>query len=168
VSLEAQQARIEAWCEATGAVLTNCVEDSGVSGTLSLANRPGGAEIAELLDARRPTVHAVVVARLDRLGRDAGETLTLLRRFTQGQVGLVSVADRVDLSTPQGRAMAGVAAVFSQLERELIAERTADALARLRDQGRVYGTVPFGFEAVDGRLVPIAKEQAVLRRIRWC
>src|SRR5947208_848930 len=94
VSLEAQQDRIKRWCEATGAVLIGCVADSGVSGTLPLSKRPGGSQIVKLLDERRPDVDAVVVARLDRLGRDAGETLTYLRRFTQGRVGLVSVADR--------------------------------------------------------------------------
>ena len=61
--------------------------------------------------------------------------------------------------------MAGVAAVFAQLERELIAERTAQALAELRDQGRIYGAVPFGYDAVDGYLVEKPDEQEVLKQI---
>ena len=130
MSLDAQRARIEAWSDATGATLTGVVEDGGVSGTLPVGDRPGGAEIAALLDARRANVDAVVVVRLDRLGRDAAETLAVLKRFADGTVGLVSIADRLDLSTPQGRAMAGVAAVFSQLERDLIAQRTAERARR--------------------------------------
>ncbi len=58
--------------------------------------------------------------------------------------------------------MAGVSAVFAQLERELIAQRTAEALAELRNQGRVYGPVPFGYEAVDGLLVESPGEQVLL------
>ncbi len=58
--------------------------------------------------------------------------------------------------------MAGVSAVFAQLERELIAQRTAEALDELRNQGRVYGPVPFGYDAVDGLLVESPGEQVVL------
>src|ERR1700730_9224120 len=97
-SIDAQRSRIEAWCEATGAQLERVVVDEGISGTRPLHERPGGREIADLLAARRPSVDAVAVVRLDRLGRDAAETLTCLRRFTKGQLGLVSIADRVDLS----------------------------------------------------------------------
>lgn len=165
-SIDAQRGRIEAWCQATGAHLDHVVADEGVSGTRPLGERPGGREIADLLASRRPSVDAVVVLRLDRLGRDAAETLTCLRRFTKGQLGLVSIADRVDLSTPHGRAMAGVAAIFSELERALIAERTADALRELRNQGRVYGPIPFGYRSHQDRLVEEPGEQEVIRRIR--
>jgi DNA invertase Pin-like site-specific DNA recombinase len=58
--------------------------------------------------------------------------------------------------------MAGVSAVFAQLERELIAQRTAEALDELRNHGRVYGPVPFGYDAVDGLLVASPGEQVVL------
>lgn len=58
--------------------------------------------MASLLEARNPDVDAVVVARLDRLGRDASEALSCLRKFASGSVGLVSIADRIDLSTPVG------------------------------------------------------------------
>ena len=62
--------------------------------------------------------------------------------------------------------MAGMAAVFSELERALIGQRTAEALAELRSQRRVYGPVPFGYEAADDRLIEREAEQQVLRRIR--
>ena len=165
VSLEAQRSRIESWCSATGAELVGILEDAGVSGSLPLSRRPGGSRIEQLLDARIPEVDAVAVARLDRLGRDAAELLGLLKRFSSGSLGLVSVADRLDLTTPQGRAMAGVAAVFGQLERELIAERTREALARLRDEGRTYGPVPYGFDSLDGLLVENSQEQRYLAEI---
>src|SRR4051812_34700727 len=102
MSLEAQRARIEAWCQASGALLTSVIEDAGVSGSLPLRQRPGGGQVLELLSARRPSADAVVIVRLDRLGRDAAETLGYVRRFATGAVGLVSIADRLDLSTPQG------------------------------------------------------------------
>src|SRR5215218_4241429 len=139
MSLETQASRIRAWCELHDAELAELVEDGGVSGGRALADRPGGAVLASLLKDRNPWIEAIVVVRLDRLGRDAAETLALLKLFRKGKVGLVSILDRLDLTSPQGRAMAGVSAVFAQLERELIAQRTAEALTELRNQGRVYG-----------------------------
>lgn len=166
VSLATQQGRIEAWCEATGAELMDVIEDGGVSGTRRLADRPGGTRVASLLAARNPEVDAVVVARLDRLGRDASEALRCLRKFASGSVGLVSIADQIDLSTPQGRAMAQVTFVFAELERSLIAQRTSDALCELRSQGRIYGPVPFGSRRAGDQLVPDDDEQHALRRMR--
>ena len=162
MSLDAQRGRIRAWCEAADANLLTVVEDLGVSGSRRLHDRPGGSEIAALLNQLQPAADAVAVVRLDRLGRDAAETLELLKRFASGRVGLVSIIDRLDLTSPQGRAMAGVSAVFAQLERELIAQRTAEALSELRNQGRIYGPIPFGYDGVDGQLVESPAEQVVL------
>jgi site-specific DNA recombinase len=166
VSLATQLGRIEAWCEVADAELVEVIEDGGVSGTRPLADRPGGGRVASLLAARKPDVDAVVVARLDRLGRDASEALSCLRKFASGSVGLVSIAERIDLSTPQGRAMAQVTFVFAELERGLIAQRTSDALCELRSRGKVYGPVPFGFDRDGEDLIVHAEEQHVLRRIR--
>jgi site-specific DNA recombinase len=165
LSLEAQRSKIASWCDVAGATLAEVVEDAGVSGGRRLADRLGGAQIAALLDSRRPSVDAVVVVRLDRLGRDAAETLAYLRRFAAGPVGLVSITDRVDLSTPQGRAMAQLGAVFAELERALIGQRTSEALQLLKSELRPYGPTPFGFAVSDGALRPHASEQQVLRRI---
>ena len=142
------------------------VSDGGVSGSRPFPERVGGKRIAALLDARRPGADAVVVLRLDRLGRDAAETLALLKRFRAGKVGLVSVADRLDLATPQGRAMAGVTAIFSELERALVGQRTADALGELRSQGRPWNHPPFGWRVESGQLRRQPDEQATLGRIR--
>lgn len=165
LSLEAQRSRIAAWCEATGSELVDVIEDAGVSGTRSLADRPGGSRIAYLAASRNPGVDTIVVARLDRLGRDAGETINYLKKFAKGSVGLVSVVDRLDLSTPQGKAMAGMSAVFAELERELIAERTADALEQLRASRKVYGPVPFGYRREADVLVEEPAEQKTIARM---
>lgn len=166
MSLDAQASRVRAWAEATGAEVVEVVRDEGVSGTKLLAERPGGRRIADLLDARRPAADAVVVVRMDRLGRDAAEQLALLKRFRAGKVGLVAIAQQIDLATPHGRAMAQIGAVFAELERSLIAERTAEALTELRQQGRAWNHAPFGWDIVDGRLVANLTEQDSLARIR--
>lgn len=166
LSLDAQRSRIATWCEAMGCELVDVIADAGISGSRALADRPGGARIEELLQARRPAVGAVVVARLDRLGRDAAETLNCLRRFANGAVGLVSVADGIDLGSPQGRAMAQMSAVFAELEWALIAQRTSDALCELRSTGKVYGPVPYGYRRKADRLLVAPEEQKTIVRMR--
>jgi site-specific DNA recombinase len=166
VSLATQLGRIQAWCDVADAELVEVIEDGGVSGTRPLADRPGGARVASLLDARKPDIDAVVVARLDRLGRDAAETLSYLKVFAKGSVGLISIADRIDLTTPSGKAMAAMSAVFAELERNLIAQRTSDALCELRSRGKVYGPTPFGFQRHGNSLLLDNAEQRVLVRMR--
>jgi DNA invertase Pin-like site-specific DNA recombinase len=61
MSLDTQEARIRAWCEAQAAQLVEIVREEGVSGTKLLADRPGGRQIAELLESRRPAADTVVV-----------------------------------------------------------------------------------------------------------
>jgi site-specific DNA recombinase len=165
VSLEAQKGRIEAWCEATGASLLDVVEDGAVSGTRPLAEREGGARIAALLGQRQPEADAVVITRLDRLGRNAAEALGHLRSFASGRVGLVSLSDRLDLTTPAGRAAASISAVFSELEKDLIGERTAEALARLQAEGHVYGPTPYGYLRSGDRLFPDPAQQQAIKDI---
>jgi DNA invertase Pin-like site-specific DNA recombinase len=166
VSLSAQRAKIEAWCEATGAVLIDVVEDDPVSGARPLEQRRGGVRVARLLTDRKPEANALAVTRLDRLGRDAAETLTHLRQFAKGKVGLIGLRERLDLASPHGKAMAGVSAIFGQLERELVGQRTAEALARLQADGKVYGAVPFGFLRYEDDLLPHPGQQQVIAQIR--
>ena len=166
MSLDAQESRIRAWCEAQGAELIDMIRDEGISGTKLLSERPGGARVAHLLESRRPSADAVVVVRMDRLGRDAAEQIALLKRFRAGKVGLVAIAQQIDLATPHGRAMAQIGAVFNELERRLIAERTTEALSELRSQGRAWNHAPFGWNAIDGYLQENLDEQATLTRMR--
>lgn len=164
MSIEAQEARIRSWAETEGADIAAVIIDAGVSGTKPLAEREGGAYVAHLLDIKGGDVDAVVVVRTDRLGRNAAETLSILRRFRSGPLGLVSVAEHIDLATPHGRALAGVAAVFAELERDLIAQRTAETLSHLHDERRPWNHPPFGWKVEGDRLVVDPVEAQTLRR----
>ena len=62
--------------------------------------------------------------------------------------------------------MAQIGAVFNELERALIAERTTEALTELRAQGRVWNHAPFGWTTEDGYLVPEPAERETLARLQ--
>jgi DNA invertase Pin-like site-specific DNA recombinase len=167
MSLDAQETRIRSWADAMGHEVVEVVSDEGVSGTKLLSDRPNGQRVAHLLDARKPAVEAVVVVRMDRLGRDAAEQIALLKRFRAGKVGVVAIAQQIDLATPHGRAMAQIGAVFAELERALIAERTVEALDELRRQRKAWNHPPFGWEVHDGHLVAVPDEQETIELILW-
>jgi DNA invertase Pin-like site-specific DNA recombinase len=73
------------------------------------------------------------------LGRSVTDLLATLQELEHLGVGFVSLMEALDLTTPAGRAMAGLLAVFAAFEREIIAERTRAGLAHARQNGKRLG-----------------------------
>ena len=92
----------------------------------------------------------MVVWKLDRLGRTTHQLVGLLEQFEQDGVKLRSLQDGIDPSTSMGKAMLQIGAVFAEMERNLIRERTRAGLAAARARGRLGGRKPkIGKDAVD-------------------
>ena len=81
LSLDAQRARIEAAALSAGLELVSVVVDGGVSGSVALASRPGGAQVVAMVESGQ--VAAVIVAKLDRLGRSAADLLLSLIHISE-------------------------------------------------------------------------------------
>lgn len=81
----------------------------------------------------------IVVYKLDRLGRSLKHLIELIDYLTKLKVGLVSLNDPVDTTSPQGRLITNIFASIAEFERELIAERTKAGLAAARARGRKGG-----------------------------
>jgi DNA invertase Pin-like site-specific DNA recombinase len=94
----------------------------------------------ELLEAaRRREIDVVLVWRLDRWGRSVTGLLVTLQELEHLGVGFVSLTEALDLTTPVGRAMAGLLAIFAEFEREILRERTRAGLAHARQNGKRLG-----------------------------
>src|SRR5437868_9611829 len=94
----------------------------------------------KLLDAaRRREIDVVLVWRLDRWGRSVADLLATLQELQHLGVGFLSLTEALDLTTPAGRAMAGLLAVFAAFEREILGERTRAGLAHARQNGKRLG-----------------------------
>src|SRR6202795_1114991 len=89
--------------------------------------------------ARRREIDVVLVWRLDRWGRSVTDLLATLQELEHFGVGFVSLTEALDLTTPAGRAMAGLLSVFSEFEREILRERTRAGLAHARQNGQRLG-----------------------------
>jgi putative DNA-invertase from lambdoid prophage Rac len=100
-------------------------------------DRPGRESL--LKAARRREVDVIVVWRLDRWGRSLPDLVVTLRELTDLGVGFVSLKEALDLTTPTGRAMAGMVAVFAEFEREILRERVRAGIAQARKEGRPHG-----------------------------
>lgn len=73
--------------------------------------------------ARRREIDVVLVWRLDRWGRSLPNLVTTLEELNHLGVGFVSLTEALDLTTPTGRAMAGLLSVFAAFEHEILKER---------------------------------------------
>lgn len=117
-------------------------EDEGFSG--GDLKRPDFQRMME--GVRKHRFRAIVVYRLDRISRNISDFTNLIDELTKLDVSFVSIREQFDTSTPMGRAMMFIISVFSQLERETIAERIRDNMHELAKTGRwLGGNTPTGF-----------------------
>ncbi len=150
-------------------------EDEGFSG--GNLKRPDFQKM--MYEVRKHRFKAIVVYRLDRISRNISDFTGLIDELTKLDVSFVSIREQFDTSTPMGRAMMFIISVFSQLERETIAERIRDNMHELAKTGRwLGGNAPTGFKSeavskvtVDGKtrksfnLVPIPEEAEIPKMI---
>ena len=152
VSLEVQQSRIRAYCEAKELELVDVLVDDGISG--KTLDRPALHELLQRCE--RGQVGHVVVVKLDRLTRRTRDLLALVDDlFLARHIELHSVSESLDTSTPHGRFVLTLFGGLAQMERELIGERTKSALAYKRQQqvGIVTAVSPLPPDVARGDVV---------------
>ncbi|MGM9630462.1 recombinase family protein [Butyricicoccus sp.] len=150
-------------------------EDEGFSG--GNLNRPDFKQMMQ--DAHAHKFRAIVVYRLDRISRNVSDFSSLIEELNRLDIAFISIREQFDTGTPMGRAMMYIASVFSQLERETIAERIRDNMHELAKTGRwLGGTTPTGYTSesvkhitVDGKskkschLKLLPEEAEIVRKI---
>lgn len=143
-SIGEQTERLQKYAEAMDWDVLKVYVDPGYSG--GNTDRPGLKEL--LKDIKKGEINKVVVYKLDRLSRSQKDTMMLIEdEFLAHGVDFVSMNENFDTSTPFGRAMIGILAVFAQLERENIKERTMLGKEARAKEGKWGGgsTEPIGY-----------------------
>lgn len=146
-SIGEQIDRLTKYCEAMGWEIYKIYTDPGYSG--GNIDRPGLQEMIK--DVHAGKVDKVVVYKLDRLSRSQKDTMFLIEdEFLAHGVDFVSMSENFDTSTPFGRAMIGILAVFAQLERENIKERTMIGKEARAKEGKWHGSkfTPIGYDYI--------------------
>lgn len=161
VSLEAQKARIQSWCEVNGYELTAVYVDAGISGK-SMEKRKG---LQDALAALKKGM-ALVSYSLSRLARSTKDALVIGELVASKKADMVSLSEQIDTTTAAGNMMFQMLAVLAEFERKVIGERTANAMRHKKHTGQVYSSAPYGFQAIEGQLVKIEQEAATVAEIQ--
>ena len=163
VSLDAQEAKIRAYCQLNDLDLVGIFTDAGISGK-SAANRPALQSALQVADQGA----VLIVYSLSRLARSTVDTITITERLTAAGSDLVSLSEKIDTTTAAGRMFFRLMAILAEFERELIVERTRAAINHKREKGERLGRIPYGYTvAEDGKtLTPDPEELGILAMIR--
>lgn len=144
-SLEAQRAKLEAYCAAQDGWTVDDAHvyiDSGISGKST--ERPNYQRMLAAVAAG--DVRRIVAIKLDRLSRNTRDFLGLLDYCDDHGCGIVSIAESFDTSTAVGRAVVTVLMAFAELERKQISERMQMGRDEKARQGERNGApVPYGY-----------------------
>jgi DNA invertase Pin-like site-specific DNA recombinase len=136
-TIENQRPALAAVAERRGWTIVREYADEGISGAGGRDKRPGLD--AALKDAVRRRYDVLVVWSIDRLGRSTAAVSTALAELDAAGVAIYADKEGMDATTPHGRAMLQMAAVFAELERGMIRERTIAGIARARAEGKHIG-----------------------------
>lgn len=137
LGLDAQRRTIEDHAAARGITIVEWFTDAGVSGTTLPSKRPAMNEALSILAERRASI--LLAAKLDRVSRSIKDALNLDHLATTQGWSVTTVDMMMDTSTPAGRAAMNMLLVFAQFERDMISQRTRDALAERKAQGAQLG-----------------------------
>ena len=161
--LDAQRIAIAAEAQRRGWTVVGWHADEGISGGKGVEHRPGLAAAIEAVESGRAA--GLLAAKLDRVSRSVLDTASLMEQARRGGWELVTCDLAIDTSTPAGEATASMMAVFSQLERRLISQRTREALAVKKAQGVRLGRPSALPREVVARIVAAKAGGASLRTI---
>jgi site-specific DNA recombinase len=129
-------------------------------------DRPGlQSMIKDIEDGK---IDMVLVYKLDRLSRSQKDTLYLIEDvFDKHDVGFTSMTENFDTSSPFGKAVLGVLAIFAQLERDKITERTTMGKKARAAEGKWHGGkwIPIGYDYEDDLLKPNEYEKMQILEI---
>jgi DNA invertase Pin-like site-specific DNA recombinase len=156
---EMQLRELREYCERRGWTIFAEYVDVGVSGAKD--SRP---QLNKLMsDAKQRRFDAVLVWKLDRLGRSLKHLVSALGEFEALGVAFVSLRDSFDLTTPAGRLMFNMVASFAEFERDLIRERVRAGIANRRAKGFRIGRKPVSIDSA--KLKAMRSEGRTIREI---
>ena len=126
-------------------------------------------ELSQILSrVQGEQMHVVVVAELDRLARDMVTTLTFIETLQAQHVGFVSVADQLDLTTPEGELRMMMLSLFAHYFRRQLSHKVRGGQEERFRAGKRHGERPYGYRASGDTWAVVPEEAAVVRQVyRW-
>ena len=158
---ENQEFAVYRWAAERGHQVVEAVRDVGVSGALPPTQRPGWQKVMQLLES----ADGVVVYALDRVARSLWDLAAVVKELEARGKLLLSVREEwLQNVDPRVRQLIiSVLGWAAEMEREFIRERTREALARLKAQGKPVGRPPKWSEATRRKIIDLVRKGLTLR-----
>ena len=158
-TLKLQTEQMRRYCKQRGWVVALEFQEVGSGAN---PTRPKREEILRAAHQRR--IDVLVVWKLDRWGRSLLDLIHTLSDLQGLDIGFVSITEALDLTTPTGRAMAGLLGVFAEFERELLRERIKAGIAQAQKDGKHCGR-PRSAQKKASDVVALYRKKTSLRQI---
>jgi len=128
-------------------------EDKGISGAKGRDKRPAFDRLHRDITTRKFDI--VMAWSVDRLGRSLQDLIPFLEPLHAKRIGLYLHQQRLDTTTPSGKAMFQMLGVFAEFERAMIRERVVSGMIRAKAKGTKSG------KAIGRPELPEAKREAI-------
>lgn len=150
-SIEAQKRAIRDECTRRGLPDPVFYEDDERSArSEQIAKRPAFRRLLE--DVEAGYVQVVMVHTLDRWSRNVMVTLQTFRLLAEKQTAFLSLSERIDYSTPEGRLQLTILAAFAAYFSDMLSKHTSKGKGERAAQGLHNGDVPFGYRYAGPKL----------------
>ena len=161
-SLGEQQEKLEALCKYKGFEVFKVYKDAGISAK-DMEHRP---EFQQMLqDMRDKKINYIVAYKLDRVTRSVRDLEVLITELEKHHCYLICDRDDVNTSTANGKFFVRMLTVLSQLEIEIVSERTKFGLTGAIKAGHLPSNAPLGYKRVDKKVVIDPATKGIIERI---
>ncbi|MBI4188043.1 MAG: recombinase family protein [Chloroflexi bacterium] len=127
-----QERICQEYCQRNNLEVYDCYSDNGISGMND--SRPAFNDL--LRDMRLVKFNCVMVTKLDRIGRSLQHILALFEEFSGKGVHFIAVTQNIDTSSAAGKFQLQMLGAFAEFERNIISERTKEALQYAKKVGK--------------------------------
>ena len=142
-SLEEQEKRLRAMCEANNYKVYKVYTDAGISGK-STENRPAYQQMMK--DMKKGKFNLIMAFKMDRISRSIVDFETFFNEIKKYNCGIEFLCEKIDTNGAAGMMFARILGIFAQFERELIKERTLVGVESAVNKGHFGGKPPLGYK----------------------
>ena len=162
-SLGEQEKKLRQLCEFKEYQIFKVYQDAGISAK-DMEHRPGFQQMMD--DMRKGKINYIVAYKLDRVTRSVRDLEQLIEELEKYNCYLICERDDVNTSTANGRFFVRMLTVLSQLEIEVISERTKFGMSGAIKAGHLPGTCPLGYYRDTDKVVKLdPNTKGIVRRI---
>ena len=168
-SIDMQKSKIEEFSKKNDLNLLNIFVDGGISGGIPPHLRPEMKKL--LLNIEAGNAKGLIIYKIDRLSRSIKDFINLMDDFNKRKLEVFIITPEINTKTVYGKFTLNLLSIISELERDMIKERTKETLKHMKACNKRTGTIPFGkrlrgSDSEDNILIDDEEEQQTINICR--